>query len=57
MTLTTNYFCLNLSNVMKQDMEFIKLIIQTLADHKSHFVMLEALAKRRYNYLDFRDII
>lgn len=34
------------SNVMKQDMEFIKLILQTLADNESYFMMLETLAKQ-----------
>lgn len=31
---------------MKQDMEFIKLILQTLADNESYFMMLETLAKQ-----------
>lgn len=34
------------SNVMKQDMEYIKLILQTLADNESYFMMLETLAKQ-----------
>lgn len=31
---------------MKQDMELIKLILQTLADNDSYFMMLETLAKQ-----------
>ncbi len=31
---------------MKQDMEYIKLILQTLADNESYFMMLENLAKK-----------
>ncbi len=31
--------------VMKQDMEFIKLIFQTLSDNESYFMMLRILAK------------
>ena len=31
---------------MKQDMEFIKLILQTLADNKSYFMMLNTLAEQ-----------
>lgn len=31
---------------MKQDMEYIKLILQTLADNESYFMMLENLAKQ-----------
>ena len=34
------------SNVMKQDMEYIKLILQILADNESYFMMLETLAKQ-----------
>lgn len=30
---------------MKQDMELIKLILQTLADNENYFMMLETLAK------------
>lgn len=30
---------------MKQDMEFIKLIFQTLSDNESYFMMLRILAK------------
>lgn len=31
---------------MKQDMEYIKLMLQTLADNESYFMMLEVLAKQ-----------
>ena len=34
------------NNIMKQDMEYIKLILQTLADNESYFMMLETLANQ-----------